>query len=605
MLSKNKDLKKILTKKEQEYFSKLVEHGTKKYKATWRAIFFSRKAFEQVMPEDIEENAKNSNDHDADITSRTLYPGHTFIGKKMVEELTALPFRFETMGNTTSGQKVSREIQRKLKSIYSRVGMMRKVIHNMYNFVIGGTSIVEPVTYRQKYSHIKKLKSEDSKWDFKMIPMDGSRVIDIVSYDPMMSIIDWNANPADIERTSRFFITTTGFYSEKDIRDIFPEKTAERILGIGAVGDWNLINTESDEVKEQKRMLKQLVGIDVDSTSNGGSYAHMKYFTGDGFVHEFLGGHYLGSDVVNSRIAEQIPVVITPSFPHPENPFGVTLWDHLRYAIELASEAINTVADTTQDNASMPWLVDAECHIDGLRLEDLKDRDFIAVHGGSMLDQLDLNKAIRKLESDEVTEGTRFIFNMATQLMYQLVGANPLEFGIQDKQIRQKGVAEMTKQSMLRSDSDMARKYESGLVNPLTWSIVRIMYAYFDDFNFGKNFDRNALSNPEIIRVVPGSYLPEDRYLRIGRAVEVVRRSMQNPRTYELDEVEFDYLEAIGVPDPERLIRSGAEIIREQLAMAIAKMSPDGRVPDQAKKLLDQLAQMAAQDNEEGDTNNV
>ncbi len=588
------DLRKILTSKQQELFKNRVQKGTETYKSTWRAIYYSKKAFQQVMPDDLEGVANNTQE-DGDVVSRFVFPGQTFIGKKMMEDLTALPFRFETIGNNPMGHAGSRGVQHKLKQIYSRVGMMRKVVHNMYNFVVGGTSIVEPITYRDRYTQIKKVNSENKPWDLETDEMSSSRVIDIKTYDPMMTILDWNADPADIERTSRFIITAEGFYSQDEIAEMWSESVAEKVAEGGIVGDWKLFSEfENSELKTLKKNLQEMVGFKVDLVDSPGVYAYTKYFTGDGLVHEFIGGYYIGSNVVNNRIADRIPFVITPSFPHPDNPFGVTLWDYLKVAIQIASNAVNTIVDATEDNRSMPWVVDNELAMDGLTLEELKDRDFIGVSGGAGFEQLDLNKAIYKLESDEVTEGTRFMYSIGNEMMYLLAGSNPMEFGVQEKQLRTKGASEMMHSSMVRSDSDMSKKYESGMVNPLTWCIIRIMYSYYDDFGFDPEvIPKEALKNPEMIRVVPGSYLPEDRFTRIGRAVEVVKRSMSNPRSYELSEVEFDYLEALGVPDPHRLVKSGPEILREQLATAIARMSPDGQIPEKAQKLLDDLSKLA------------
>ena len=128
----------------------------------------------------------------------------------------------------------------------------------------------------------------------------------------------------------------------------------------------------------------------------------------------------------------------------------------------------------------------------------------------------------------------------------------------------------MISSATVRPDSDVARKMGVGFMNPTTWDIIQIFYIYYNDFGFDeKELPREFLKELKHVRVVPGSYLPEDAMTRLQRAYAVAMRSQSAPDAYVQKEVEEEILDALGVVMPEQVLKSGDDILRQQTAFLL------------------------------------
>ena len=136
----------------------------------------------------------------------------------------------------------------------------------------------------------------------------------------------------------------------------------------------------------------------------------------------------------------------------------------------------------------------------------------------------------------EITPGAEFLYSQGMNGIFYVTGTNSMAFGIQEKQIRTAQAAEMIGASLVRSDSDIAKKIECSFFNPVTWDFLRIFYVNYDAFPTFKenNIPKDFLKNYKSVRVVNGSYLTVDKAERLGKLQQVLQLAYMNEESLKL-----------------------------------------------------------------------
>lgn len=508
----------------------------------------ARDAFRQVIPDSMKkqttERDKGTGNSQTNATaSAILHPAFTITAKKTIESFSALPFRFDIAANDALGVQQKKVIDRKLKSIYTRQNVTSEMFLGYFFNVINGLSISQTKTFK-KARRIVKPEIDPETNTFKEESLNEDRVISIICYDPLTSLLDCSAKTGDITETSEFAVITDRYITARDSEEYYAFQSS-KMMDI------------------HKRALYADHGIEYDKF-----VPVREYYDRSGYYAVIVGdSKIIEISRVSNGTVGRIPLNIAPIWTDPDSPTrSTTLWEHMRRMVALASRGLNLICDNVALNNNSPFFALTGSGLeDNATLDEFEPREIVQLSPTGKSG--DIRGQITRFTFQEVTAGTQTMMEQGQTLAFMLAGTSPINFGIQDKQIRVSGAADMISSATVRPDSDVARKMEVGFMNPTTWDIVQIFYLYYDDFGFNEDeLPKEFLKELKHIRVVPGSYLPEDAMTRLQRAAAIVNRATTNPEAYKQVDVEEEFLDALGVVMPEQFIKTGQDILRQQTA---------------------------------------
>lgn len=517
----------------------------------YETVLAARDAFAQKLPQDIIDKTSEQNKETGNATSyltasALMHPAFTITAKKTIESFSALPFRFDISANDAMGVAQKKVIDKKLKTIYTRQNVTAEMFNGYFYNVINGLSISQVKTHK-KQVRVTKPEIDEATGMFKEETLSDDRVISIMCYDPLNTVLDYSAKPSNITETSEFIVITDRYITNGDMNDYFGE--SNKMFDI------------------HKRNLACDRGIVYDK------FAPIReYYDRSGFFVTIAGDNkIIKVEMVSNGTVGKIPINVAPIWTDPDSPSGsTTLWNYMKNMVALSSRALNLVCDNVALNNNAPFFTYTGSGLeDNATLDNFTPREIVALNpiaGKSA----DIRNQIFKPVFQEITQGSSMMYEQGQQLAFMLAGTSPIQFGVQDKQIRVSGAADMISSATVRPDSDVARKMEVGFMNPTTWDIIQIFYIYYNDFGFDeKELPREFLKELKHVRVVPGSYLPEDAMTRLQRAYAVALRSQTAPDAYVQKEVEEEILDALGVVMPEQVLKSGDDILRQQTAFLL------------------------------------
>ncbi len=536
----------------------------------------ARKAFKQILPDDITYSASNDGRKEGNTgntdesptlrnTSSTIMsPLYTATADRIKEELSAMPYRYEFAGNNRAGDRVRRYAERKLRHTFTKNKIASKESLLKFHFVVSGIGVSQTI-YTNKRRRLTNGKTIQ----------EGSG-IDMIVYDPLTTFFDWNANVCNMRETSDFIIVTTGFFSA----DYIESKWGIAVGGGNSIPDSHKIDLMRDR---------------GDDESN--SVPVREYYTADGYYYTIVGdSHVVEKNEVSNGDADRIPINIAPTFVTADSNKGYTLWEKVKWPVAMMSLAINQVADNNAMNNNMPFVVPEGANLSFLSDENMSGLKVMEI---TPLDRktgnIDIRRYITRPEIREVTEGAQFMYEVGQESLYFNTGTSPMSFGVQDKQIRNTATAQMISNSLVRSESEMAKNIEIGYVNPTSWDVLQIFAMHAKDFDFDEEIANTLLDNLESIRVVNGSYLPGDRMTRLAKLEAILNKAYADPGRYELEDLLYDYLDAIGVADPYKYIKDGLQMTKERLSqLAIQQIGEEG-MNNKIKMIIAKLAELVDQ----------
>lgn len=506
-----------------------------------------------------EENGDNNN-------SVMLFPMYSAICNKMIETLHGLPPRYEWAANTNKGISTAYALELELMKCYTKSNIGAKIPMLLWHLVVDGI-FAQQTVYRTMSDKIRRNGKEESIYN--------GGTIDFIVYDPLTCYFDWDADITDIRKTSKFFIATIADSITYDgLVEEFGKEEVDKMKDAGV-----MCYKSGDIGDVRKNQMERDNGF----TEPLESCVWREYYTNDGMVYSIINDSYIiKKGYVESGVADQIPINIGVAYYDPDSKLGTTLWERVKWSVALMSQALNQVADRNAFNNHAPFFTNAaDIDID-FSMDASMGRRIIKVNP-MFPNQDDVNKMIGQFLLPEVLPGAEFMFVQGLQAIFYVTGTNSLAFGIQDKQIRTAGAAEMIGASLVRSDSDIAKKLEVSFFNPVTWDFLRIFYTHYNDFPTFKenNIPEEFLKNYKDIRVVNGSYLTADKAERLGKLQQVLQLAMANPQGMRLANLYHDLIQAIGFINPSLYLKSENEIALEQLFVDLGAKAAAGLITEE------------------------
>lgn len=526
------------------------------YEDTFERIKNARYAFDQILPEDIKYKSTDAysqnvgNDPDGEKVesqSQIMVPIFTAIAKKIMEDLNANPIRPEVEANNSSGETIKDSVEQKMTETFTQENIMQRLLYGYRHAVIDGVMISQVVAKEMT----QRLIYPDGKT--KAISMGMG--IDIVVYDPLTTFMDPNCLPHNPRKTSEFIIVTIGKFDEDYIKQRYGEDVAAGIASTRVADNY-------------KKSIEKNHGVSKET-----SVVVREYYLKNGMCYVVVGDSVIVEErTASNGCGDMIPINIAPLHYSSENPYGIPLWYMVAEPVAMMSRAMNQIADNNALNNYAPFVLFKGSQINAYTLNSWRKNAVIEI-APSANRNASIEDVFTKLSYPDMSQSALFMYNQALQMLFYVTGTNPMAFGVQDKQIRTNDVANLMASSMIRSDSDIAKKIEIGFMNPVMWDILRIFAVHYERFEFDPNLvPPTFLENIKNVRVVNGSYLPEDKMNRMGRASALRQFSAQNPAGYDLGSVETESLKSIGYSNPNKYIKSPNEVRLEQQMLLMNTM---------------------------------
>jgi len=536
-----------------------------------------RQAYNQVLPASIVSQSSDYSDVNPEA-SKLIHPALAYISKKFIEDITAIPFRYEWASNDNIGVQVVRESEKMIRTLFTQSHINSRNQRLIYHSVIDGLAITQTTTYVDSDRIIRNKNIEE---------INQHRVIDMAVYDPINTYLDPNADGTDIANTSEYIIVTLGIFDENWVRENFPDFFESDVATIKRS---NIMPGNSFAWLDDGEDTTLAVESGMDKRA--GAYEQYKireYYTGDGFYFVVINDNWISDPFpVSNGIADRIPFNIVQILTTPDQTMGKSLYTFLKNPIIMASKALNMIADSTEMANNVPMFTYEGSGIEFKTLSDFEKQIIVPVVRQGDVKQLE--HMFYRPNIKEITPGAELLLNAGNDFIMLLAGTNTTEItGQQTPQIKTNVVAQLLHDSAIRSNSSMTRNVEA-VINGFLFDIMRMFYIYFEDFGFDTEaVTADFFKNNKVVRVVPGSSFAEDRISRIERGQTVLDLAMAYPDGFNVVDVFEEYLEAIGARLS--LLKSPEESLMQQMAMAIAQNM--GENWSQDKELLAQMQQLA------------
>ena len=553
---------------QKKYEKLIVEYQTRiqdaqtKHAGKFQSIRDARLLLKQVLPEisadKLVADSESIEGNNAETENRSVYcpPVALAIKEKMIEDLTANPFEFVYEHNDKSGKGKAEVFMEEFKRTFTQENIMTEHSMNLINLLDSGTIISVPIIKSMSDSVIIDVKDEEGNITQKVQGIDNGSSLGFYSYDVLRTLIDPNAEPHRVQKTAEWIVITAGEKSAEYIKqkydvDVSILNISSEGFGAGKAGSKTYLVVDT-----YKKELEEVSGLE-----NKSGFVIREYFLTNGKKYTILEDQFIIADNWNSaRIYGELPVIICPAVVDPESPYGIPLMDKLQPSIELVATAINLVADNTIMRNKFPW-VTLKGLIDPKTMGNLTSGMYNSFNnimelnpaGLKHIPNLNLKSVIdlfAKPEFQEVTNGSQFLYSEGMNNIWLITGLNPANMsGRQEKQIRVESVAEMINQASMRNSSGLVKNLDTYYFNVKCKMFQYMYYAHYDKFPALKErgITRDDIANFKNIRIVNGSYLPEDQMTRAQKAQIVMSRASVNPYTYDPNKAEEFFLKAFGL----------------------------------------------------------
>lgn len=559
----------------EEYNYRWTE-GQNKFSGKYLEIKESRTIMKNILPESWYDDAVFTTDVGNDPTgellnsrSQVIHPVASAIGEKLRTDLKANDATFEIEGNNNKGADTAVAMERVMRNTYTLVNNRKKYMHALDHLVFSGTCIAQPISSELKETVIMP---DDKEQEVKL-----GRSLSFVVYDPLTSIIDWNADPFNVNETATWGIVTIGRFCKDSIKARWGvDVTSETVYD-----DRGNTTGSTFMVDQYKAQLQYDVGLDIDT----GLYVR-EYYKSDGTRYVILQDTIvLEESKVVGAVKGQLPLLVTPFISDPDSVYGTCLSRFIESPLQIVTTIMNQVGDLQALKANMPFIT-WQGMIDGgalgLALDSMVPGSVLELNvpsdarfnnTGVHMD-MDISKAISRPPIEEITQGANWLFEKAMESIWYLTGLNPTSLGgFQDKQIRVSNVTDIINQSSLRNSSALVMNLEAHFFNPMTKAFVRLMSIYYDDFPELEEagVPQESLVDMRSIRIVNGSYLPADKLQDQQKASNMYQLAMQNPMAMDVQKVTDDLIESMGLI-PERYMRDPLEVMLQEQAVDLQQL---------------------------------
>jgi len=538
----------------------------------------------RIIGNDADSAKKNNQSH----YQTTLFKA---VCDSIRKDLTARPMRFEWGANTADGLKVKRAYDRILTKIYAYAGTDRERSSLLYHLLYSGSGIVQP------YSAPSSKKFLNPKTEKEEV-MPSGRIVSYRSYDPLRTVLDWNANPFDITGTSDFAIVHIGMYSKEYLELKYGADVTKNLSTDIKKIDTNYgAGQQSNQIESDYAEVQSSAGLE-----DADGYHVYEYFVRGGYHYTIINGYGVIAKSINtSGIMETIPLFVVASDVDPDSPYGVGLYDTLQQALDVISTAVNQIADTNSRTVKAPtYVAKGVLAQKNLSLVNSTPNQLVEVNINQLrmeggISTIDIARLFTRVKFDAVTESSMFLIRTAMDNISYITGMNSFSLGgVQEKQIRVADAASTVNEAATKSSSIVIKNLEIGFLNPVTKTFAEMFAIYYDDFPELKAAGitkEMAMEVQKNIRVVNGSYLPADQFTEMQRTQDALNVALTaGGQSMDIEELLIDYFVARGEPNPERLFRDPLASMTQMQMMAIAQAMQEQGI-EQTVNYINQRAQ--------------
>jgi hypothetical protein len=575
--------------------------GQNKFQGKYDEIRESRIIMKNLLPNtwfsDTVFTQEVGNDPDGSVLatrSQAIHPISSAIGEKLRTDLKASDATFEIVGNDLKGSETAEAMEQVMRDTYTLTNTRKRYMHGLDHLVFSGTMITQPVC--------EELKEKTFGKNGEEVEVNLGRSLTFKVYDPLTSMIDWNADPMDVQETAQWGIVTIGNFS----KDTIEAKWGVKLKGYDHIDEQGNISGSYIMVDQYKIELQKEAGL-VLSTG----LTVREYYLNNGKKYVVLQDSYiLDESIVVGAVDGSLPLMVTPFMSDPDSVYGVTLARFIEVPLQIASTILNQVGDLNAWKTNMP-LVTFKGMIDGgalgMSLDMMQPGTIMELsvpsdarfgESGVNMD-MDVNKAMGRPPIEEIGQGADWLFSKAMESIWYLTGLNPTSLGgFQDKQIRVSDVADIINQSSLRNSSALVMNLEANFFNPTTRAFIRFMGIYYDEFpELEKSgVQQESLADMRSIRIVNGSYLPADKLQEQQINEYMYQLFMGNPTAMDGNKIMTKLIESMGRV-PERYMRDPLQVMLQEQAVDLQQFIQ--QVGDQ--EFINMIANnAAAQQGEQG-----
>ncbi len=545
-----------------EQYQDRIKKADVKHSNKFKAIRDSRMFLKQVLPEISDEKLADdgttipSNNQEDENRSVYCPPVSLAIKKKIIEDLTSSAYDFEYQHNDRSGKAKAETFMDIFARTFTQENIMTEHLMNLINLIDSGTCIVQPIKSSLSETVIAEFTDEEGNIDMRPQVLNSGTTLGFYSYDPLRTLIDPNADPHRVQKTAEWIAVTIGEKSGEYIKQKYDVDvkiiTVEEQKGFSSKGG----SKSYLVVDEYKKELEEISGLE-----NKTGFLIREYYLTNGKKYTILEDQYVIYEGYNSsRVYGQIPIMVCPAIIDPESPYGIPLIEELRPSVEMVSTAINVVADNAIMRNRFPWvtikgLIDPDTmnQITSGQYNSMNDIIELNPEALKYMPNLNIKSVINLFEKpafQEVTGGSQFLYSEGMNNIWLIAGMNPVNLsGRQDKQIRVQSVADMINMSSMRNSSQLVKNLDTYYFNPLCKAFQAMYYVYYDEFPELKaaGIEKQNVADMKNIRIVNGSYLPQDQATQIAKAQLLTQRLAVNPMTYDPNKVEEKLLSTFGL----------------------------------------------------------
>jgi hypothetical protein len=246
--------------------------------------------------------------------------------------------------------------------------------------------------------------------------------------------------------------------------------------------------------------------------------------------------------------------------------FGFTWWDILKNPIAVVARVCNQVLDNNDYTNNFPLLMLAGTTS---QLTEIEQTGRKVIEVSPVGEKMDISQIIQKVQFPEITQGAQFVYNIAMQHIQYLTGVTPASQGMQAKQIRVSGEAEMINNAIISNSSEIVLNMESTYINACIWDTLRIFVRYFEQFGF-QYITKDFLKNYKNIHVANGSTLASDKVSAQALAAAKMNLIPQFANAVDAVSIIEEYLRSLGDNTPQSVFRTQKQIQQTELALELA-----------------------------------
>lgn len=513
-----------------EQYAERLARGAKAHEVKFKEMDDSLTAYYGKIPASMEGKAGKQ------LKNAFIHPSLQIFCDQITKDIAVRMPQLEIKGNNEEGRKIQKAFAKQMRQWLSFHNFGVKSQRGYWFGVVKGT-IVERSRFKEVQEVYAPLNGKDQK------PMVAGGSIDFDYYDPQQVIIDPDCSPVDVAKTAKWAIVTLGYFS----REYCEAKWGNKVGGSSSTNTVTsgYINT-NDELMQAQEVLAGKDDCDVERLP-----VRLYNTVEDAQVYTVVGDQWIvETETSDTGELDRLFVNVCPLDPDPSSPYGRTLWSKIENTVAMASRAINQILDNNDLNNSFPPVArkGMEFKIETVGGSSTQGGvQILTIAGGPDNAEFDINKVFQKINFQEVTQGAVYMINMADQLMSLMTGVTAASMGVQAKQMRVAGEAEIYQQAIISNSSKLVLNIENSHINPVIWDILRIFRRYYERFEFDETITKEALYAIKNIHVVNGSTLAEDKQSKLQQARFLDQDSSRDPNVYDMTQVKEFTHEAMGL----------------------------------------------------------